>query len=259
MRPLALVRPPSDDFVDAVTDRPVDPPLDPGRARHQHAAYVAALEAGGFAVLTVAGGSGLPDACFIEDTVVVVGDRALLTRPGHPDRRGEVDAVAHALAGLVAVERAAAPATIDGGDVLQIGDLVFAGRSSRTNDAGIRRLAEFAAGRSVVSVAVRGVLHLKSAVTAIDDGTVLVFPGVVDERAFSGLTTIPVPGHDPEVSNVVKLPDGRVLVGSESSASLVRRRGLDAVVVDVSEFGRAGGGLTCLSVRLRDVYADESP
>jgi len=259
MRPLAFVRPPSDDFVRAITDGRGDRPLDPALARRQHAAYVAALEAGGFVVRGVGGSEGHPDACFIEDTAVVVGERALVTRPGHPARRGEVDATARALEGIVAVEHVEAPATIDGGDVLQIGGTVFVGRSSRTNDAGIERLTRFAVGRRVVPVDVLGVLHLKSAVTAVDDTTVLLFPGVVDAAAFADLGVIPVPGDDPESANVVRLPDGRVLAGSEASADLVRRHGLGVVIVDVSEFGRAGGGLTCLSVRLRDVYASESP
>jgi dimethylargininase len=259
MRPLALVRPPSDDFVSAVTDDAVDPPLDPDLARRQHAAYVAALEAGGFTVRSIGHGSGYPDACFVEDTAIVMEGRALVTRPGHPTRRGEVHAVAEALADLVAVERTEAPATIDGGDVLQVGGVIFVGRSERTNDAGIERLTRFAAGRAVIPVEVGGVLHLKSAVTAIDDRTVLVFPRVIDETAFSGLAAISVPGHDPEVANVVRLPDGRVLVGSDASAALVSDAGFEVVAVDVSEFGRAGGGLTCLSLRLRDVYAAEIP
>lgn len=259
MRPIALVRPPSREFADAITDRPPVPPLDADLALRQHAAYCAALRAGGFTVRHLTPAPGHPDACFVEDVLVVIGDRGLVTRPGHPLRRGETAGIDAAATGLTAVEQVEPPATIDGGDVLQVGGTIYVGRSDRTDHAGIERLAAFAGGRPVVPVDVSGVLHLKSAVTAVSEDAVLLFPGVVDESALSELRTITVPGDDPEVANVVRLPDGRVLVGSVASREIVRSEGFETVSVDVSEFGRAGGGLTCLSVRLRDVYGAESP
>ena len=259
MQPVALIRPPTSDFVRCVTGTPVTPPLDPVLAADQHEVYRAALEMGGFTVWDVESPEGHPDAPFIEDTAVIVGERALVTRPGHESRRGETDSVAAVLSDLVDVTRVVSPATIDGGDVLQVAGRIFVGRSKRTNQAGIEALAQFASPVPAVPVDVMGVLHLKSAVTALDDRTLLMMRGMVDETPFAGLRIIDVPGDNPEVANVVKLPDGRILVGSAASADIVTAAGFEPVVVDVSEFGRAGGGLTCLSVRFRDVFVAETP
>lgn len=254
--PVALLRPPTETFGACVTDEPPDPPLDPAVAASQHDAYRRALEDGGFATRMLASPSGHPDAPFVEDTAVVVGDRAVITRPGHPSRRGEVDGVAGAVDGLVrSIARIAPPARIDGGDVLQVGHTVFVGRSSRTDDAGIAALRSAVPDRRIVPVDVDGVLHLKSAVTAPDARTVLVAPGAVDEAPFAPLRIV----HCSDDPNVVRLPDGRVLVAAAGTAGLLGRLGHVPVLVDIGEFARAGGGLTCLSVRIRDVYATGTP
>ena len=248
---IAFVRPVPDSFVDCVTADPPDPPLDPGVARTQHDDYRAALARGGFAVMEVAAAPQHPDSPFIEDTAVVLGDRALVARPGHPSRRGEVDAVGEALAEHLEVVRMEAPATLDGGDVLQVGGEVFVGLSSRTNAAGIEMLSRLC-GR-VSAVRVERILHLKSAVTAVDDETVVLHRPSLDGSAFSELRVLDVAGEDPEAANVVRLPDGSVLVGAHhpATADLLASHGHRVVTVAVSEFVRADGGLTCLSVRLR--------
>ncbi len=256
-RPIALVRTVPDAFANALSGDAPSGLLDPDRARRQHAGYRAALEAGGFAVHAIPGDEAHPDSPFIEDTAIVIGDRALVTRPGHPSRRGEVEPVAEALAQFIDVTRVPATARIDGGDVLQIGTDVFVGRGARTDDAGIEALHRFAEplGRTVTPVDVDSVLHLKTAVTALDDQTVLVAPGAVSLDPFGAYDIVPVPGDDPEAANVVRLPDGSVLVAAhhEDTARLIADRGLEPVTVDVAEFAAADGGLTCLSIRLRAV------
>lgn len=254
MRPVALVREVPDSFVSCVTSRPAVPPLDPVRAREQHAAYVAALQAGGFSVIVVPTAEAHPDCSFIEDAAVVVGRRALLTNPGHASRRGEGVGVEAVLSAWVAVEAMAA-GTLDGGDVLQVGGRVFTGVSARSDAAGIEALAAFCAPLEVVAVPVRDTLHLKSGVSALDDETVLWHPAACAREAFSGLRVIEVPGRDPEAANVVRLPDGSVLIGAHHSvaADIVTALGYPVRTVDTSEFARADGGVTCLSLRLRSV------
>lgn len=253
-RPVALVRSVPDAFVSCVTSRPARPPLDPALARHQHGAYVAALEAGGFAVHRVAGSEDHPDSPFIEDTAVVVGTRALLTRPGHPARRGEVVAVKEALARWVEVSEIE-EGTIDGGDVLQLGDRVLVGASTRTDPNGIAALTRFCAPMPVVPVPVTTTLHLKSGVSALDPETVLWHPAACERRHLDGLRVVEVPGDDPEAANVVRLADGAILVGSHhaATADLASSHDFEVRTVDVGEFARADGGLTCLSLRLRAV------
>lgn len=249
--PIALVRPVPESFADCVTARPPDPPLDPGRARRQHEAYRAALAAGGFDVVEVAAAPDHPDSPFVEDTAVVLGDRALVTRPGHPSRRGEVEAVTKTLAAHLEIVRMEAPATLDGGDVLQVGDRVFAGLSTRTNAAGIEVLTDLCG--AVTAIPVERVLHLKSAATAVDDETVLVHRPSLDISGFGGLRILDAPGDDPEAANVVWLPDGSILVAEHhpATADLLGGLGHRVTSVDVSEFARADGGLTCLSIRIR--------
>ena len=255
-RPLAVVRPVPDSFVSCVTTRPTVPPLDPELARQQHAGYVAALESGGFSVEAAPVDEGHPDSPFIEDTAVVMGTRALLTRPGHESRRDEVGPVGTMLSRWVAVVPMV-EGTLDGGDVLQLGDRILVGASARTNSQGIAALTKFADPTPVAAVPVRGTLHLKSGISALDAETVLWHPAACDRSHLQGLRVVEVPGDDPEAANVVRLADGAILIGAHHgvTAALVSAQGFEVRIVDVSEFARADGGLTCLSLRLRAVSA----
>lgn len=254
-RPAAIVRGVARSFASAVTGSPPDPPLSAELAGEQHAAYVAALESGGYAVVPIAPEEGLPDCVFVEDTAVVVGDHALMTWPGHPSRRAEGAAVAPVLAGFVRLHHAAEPATIDGGDVLVAGTRVYVGLSRRTNRAGAAAVAALAEpqGMTVTMVPVGPVLHLKSGLSALDDRVALWHPLACDRHHLAGLDVVEVPGDDPEAANVVRLADGRILVGEHQPATkeLVEGLGFETVAVDVSEIARADGGLTCMSIRLR--------
>lgn len=264
MRPLALLRRVPNSFADCLTRRPAVPPLDPARARRQQDGYRARLEEGGFTVVMLAADEAHPDCAFVEDTAVVLGESALVSRPGHPSRRGEVAPVAAALAerGL-SVTVMEAPATLDGGDVLRVGQRLFVGESERTNAAGRAALAVCAVplGYRVTVVPVRGVLHLKSAATALDEQTVLACSAAVSPAAFDGVRVVPVEGDHPEAANVVRLPDGRILVAAHlpGSEAAVTAAGFTPVACDVSEFARADGGLTCLSIRRRGGLAREEP
>lgn len=224
-------------------------------AAEQHGRYVAALEAGGYEVVAVPAADGMPDSAFVEDTAVVVGTRALVTRPGHSTRRGEVGPVAESLESRYPLHRVRDPATIDGGDVLIAGSSLFVGLSGRTNEAGVRALAAVAEpqGFDVTPVAVRSVLHLKSGLSALDDSTLLWHPDACDGASLDGFEVVAVQGDDPAAANVVRLADGRILVAERhpETVRLVAERGFSVVTINVSEFARADGGLTCLSIRIR--------
>lgn len=200
-----------------------------------------------------------PDSPFIEDTAVVMGTRALLTRPGHVSRRDEVGPVGAMLARWVEIV-AMVDGTLDGGDVLQVGDRVLVGASARTDDQGIAALTKFCAPTPVIAVPVRETLHLKSGLSALDVETVLWHPAACDRSHLDGLRVVEVPGDDPEAANVVRLADGTILVGAHHgpTAELVAEQNFEVRIVDVSEFARADGGLTCLSLRLRAVTAVSS-
>jgi dimethylargininase len=240
----ALVRKPGPRIAEGIVTHIEREPVDPGRARAQHDAYVAALADGGWRPLYAEPADDLPDAPFVEDAVVVAGQVAVLTRPGAPERRPEVETVARAVndLGLTAV-RIAPPGTLDGGDVLQVGRTVYVGRSARTNDDGIAQLAALLPEREVVPVDMRGVLHLKSAVTALPDGTFIGDPRHVD---LPGLLAPP----EEAGAHVVLLGGDRILMAASAprTAAMLEKRGLAVTKVDISEFEKLEGCVTCLSV-----------
>lgn len=225
--------------------------VDYPRAVEQWLGYVEALRATGWQVEEVETSDDWPDAVFIEDTVVVFGDLAVITRPGAAERRPEVKGAERAIARHVSrIAHITAPATLDGGDVLKVGPTVYVGLSDRTNQAGIDQLAALLRDRTVVAVPVTKVLHLKSAVTALPDGTVIGHEPLVDNPTmFENFLAVP----EESGAAVVDVGDGRLLMADDcpESVALIESRGYDVVTVDVSEFHKLEGCVTCLSVRIR--------
>jgi dimethylargininase len=247
----ALVRPPSDAFARAISG--TGTAIDPDRARAQHAAYRDAL-ADLVEVVVLAPEEDLPDACFVDDCAVVLGGQALLTRPGAPSRAGEPGTLAGALATLVDdLHRMTAPATLDGGDVLRLGRALVAGRSERTSQAGIHQLtafAEAAGGRVEVAVVPPGTLHLQSAVTALDDDAVVGTAELLEQPALRGVTNkVVVPPEEAAAGNVLAVGTTVVMpAGCPRTAAAVAALGFEVRQVDLSEFAKADGGATCLSL-----------
>lgn len=252
--PRLLVRRPSTRLADGELTHLERVPVDAGRAGEQWEAYVDVFRARGWDIIEVAAADDQPDGVFVEDAVVVFDDVAVLCRAGAVSRRGEAASVRTAVeASGLHVVPIDEPATLDGGDVLKVGRSVYVGASSRTNAAGIAQLraALGAGGWDVVTVPVSRVLHLKSAVTALPDGTVVGFEPLVDDvEAFDRFLCIP----EEHGTAVVVLGPRTVLMSSDAprTAQLYRERGLEVVTVDISEFEKLEGCVTCLSVRIRD-------
>jgi dimethylargininase len=228
-------------------------PIDAERAEEQHRAYEMALRALGCVVRRVDPAPAQADSVFIEDTAVVFPELAVITRPGAKSRRGETEAVERALKPLRTIARIDAPGTLDGGDVLVVGKRVFVGRTSRTNDAGIAQLRALVAphGYTVVPVEVTGCLHLKTAVTAIDETTVLLNPAWVDPKAFAPASVVQVDPAEPMGANVLRV--GEALLYSDAypkTLSRIKGRGHAVRTVDASELAKAEGAVTCCSLVL---------
>ena len=226
-------------------------PIDLERAVAQHKGYVSLLRRLGLEVVELPADPDLPDCCFVEDVAVVLDEIALLTVPGAPSRRAEVDAVAVALAAYRPLERVALPSTLEGGDVLRVGRTLFVGRSTRTNVGGIARLREVAEPRGyrVVPVEIRGCLHLKSAVSALDEGRVLANPRWVDRSAFEGLAVVDIAPGEPAAANVLRVRQAVVAhPGFPRTLERVSALGYDVHPLDVSEFLKAEAALTCKSL-----------
>jgi len=248
----ALVRPPGPRLAEGIVTHVERRPVDVDLARTQHAAFRAALAGSGWRLREVDPADGHPDAVFVEDTMIVVDDVAVATRPGAPVRRGEVAGSETAAAALgLTLARIEPPATLDGGDVLQVGRTVYVGRAAahaRTNADGVRALRRILEplGRTVVPVGLTGALHLKSAVNALPDGTLLGVPRFLDTTA---LPTLRVPPEE-DGSHVVPLGGGTVLLSTAAprTAAWLDDLGFDVVTVDIGEFEKLEGCVTCLSV-----------
>jgi dimethylargininase len=252
MCPTALIRRPGPRLADGLVTHIERTPVDVGLAQAQWQGYVEAMSAGGWDLVEVPPADDCPDAVFVEDTVVMFDDLAVITRPGADARKPETAAVEKVLEPLgCSTNRIHAPGTLDGGDVLKVGRTAYVGRGGRTNGEGIRQLRAIVEpqGWTVVAVPMRSVLHLKSAVTALPDGTVVGYLPLVDEPTLFE-RFLPVP--DESGAHVVLLGGGRLLMAADcpETARLYADLGYEPVTVDISEFQKLEGCVTCLSVRL---------
>jgi dimethylargininase len=252
-RKVALVRIPATNLHEGLVTHIDRETVDAELADKQWDAYVAALSEAGWQTIEVASADKLADSVFVEDTAIVFGDTAVISLPGADERRAETPGTEAALrAQGLRIERIAEPGTLDGGDVLKVGSTVYVGRGGRTNAEGIRQLRALVAplGYTVVAVPVTKALHLKTAVTALPDGTVIGYEPLVDNvTVFERF--LPVP--EAHGTAVVVLSDDTVLMSSAAplSVALVEDLGYTVVQVDISEFEKLEGCVTCLSIRIR--------
>lgn len=249
--PLAITRDPSPDLADCELSFVPRMRIDFARASAQHRQYQKVLESLGCKVQVLAAQPGMPDAVFVEDVAVVFDEVAVMTRPGAPSRRRESESVADALRAYRVLFAIEAPGTLDGGDVLRIGRRVYVGESARSNAAGIAHLRMLLSsyGYTVTAVPTRGCLHLKSAVTALDDATVLMQPAWIDRAAFSEYRVVDVDPLEEHAANVLRI-DAALLMPASFPRTRARlgRAGFEVVAVDVSELQKAEGAVTCCSL-----------
>ena len=251
----AIVRPPGESFAEGLTTARLGRP-DLIRAKAQHEAYCEALLECGVALTWLPADPGHPDSTFVEDTAVLTSRGAILTRPGAPSRAGEVAAIRPALeAFFPSIREIAAPGTLDGGDVCEAGRHVFIGISERTNEAGARQLAAFLAEDGYTSsvIDIRGMavlLHLKSGIAALDERRLAVVADFEGHPAFREFERMVVPAGEAYAANCVAM-NGRILfaAGHPRFESAVRGLGYDPLPLDMSEFEKMDGGLSCLSLR----------
>ncbi len=254
----ALVRPPSPRLADGLLTHLDRVPVDVEAAQRQWAGYVQALTDAGWDTVEVPAAADCPDGVFVEDTVVMVGGTAVVTRPGADERKPETIGTSVTVRALGYPTATIEHGTLDGGDVLKVDRTVYVGRTLRTSADGIaelRRICE-PLGYRVVAVPTGKVLHLKSAVTALPDGTVIGYPPLVDDPGFwPHFRPMPEEGG----SHVVDLGGGRLLMAASAprSAELIADLGYRPIPVDISEFEKLEGCVTCLSVRLRHAPAGD--
>ena len=252
----AIVRPPARTFAEGLTTVAMGRP-DLDLALAQHAAYCAALVRHGCTVRTLPDDPLYPDSTFVEDTALILPRRvALLTRPGASSRAGEVDAIAAALRDdFASLPQITAPGTLDAGDVCEAGAHVFIGISHRTNAEGAAQLARWldSHGYSSSTVDIRnvdGILHLKSGIAAIEPRRLVLISALADHDAFAGYDIVRVPDGEEYGANCVRVND--VVFTSAGQPRLdaqLESLGYALEVLDMSEYRKMDGGLSCLSLR----------
>lgn len=251
----AIVRPPCANFAAGLTTAALGAP-DPGRALEQHERYCEALARCGLAITRLEPDDDYPDSTFVEDTAVLTPRCAVITRPGAESRRGETAAVRETLEGFYGtIHEIRAPGTVDGGDVCEAGERFFIGLSERTNEEGARQLAEFLYrdGYAVSIVDVRGVsglLHLKSGLAYLGGGWLVAAEHFAGCGGFIDYHMAFVDPAEAYAANCVRAND-RVLLpaGYPMIERRLREIGFDLLILDMSEFRKMDGGLSCLSLR----------
>jgi dimethylargininase len=228
--------------------------IDVARARSQHGKYEECLVRLGCHLRRLPAEPQLPDAVFVEDTCIVLDELVVITRPGAPSRRPEIPSVAQALKEFRDLKYVEPPATIDGGDVLVAGRIVYVGLSSRTSREAadqLRRLLD-PLGYRVHAMEVRGCLHLKSAACLVAENTLLVNRSWVDVAGFSEVSLIEVDAAEPLAANAL-LVAGVVLYPEmfPRTRQRLERMGIEVMPVDLSELNKAEGAITCCSVLFR--------
>jgi dimethylargininase len=223
--------------------------IDYENALLQHEAYRSVLKALGLQVVCLPALDDLPDSTFVEDTAVLLPEIAVITNPGAESRRGESQSNARVLSDYREIEVIRTPATIDGGDVLTVGKRCFVGITSRTNRAGFEALSAIVRPLGYTSTAVetKDSLHLKTAITAVSDDTLLVNPQWLDTVDFTGFRILE--SREAFGANVLRIGDSVVVhEGFTKTNEMLRMEGFDLKTVNISEFLKAEAGLTCLSI-----------
>lgn len=249
-----IVREVSDELVGALSEGGRSAEISVEAARREHKQYIEVLKGLGIKITILPADPAFADGVFVEDTAVVLPGLAVITRPGAVTRTGEVDTVMAALSPMIETRRMESSGTVDGGDVLRLGNKYYIGLSSRTNEAGAEELIAILAERGLTGETVEfsGALHLKTIVTPLSPNAVVGTKEILENPTFDkikGLRKIEVPEDEAPAGNVL-VANGRVLVPSGFPETLkrIKAAGFEAVEVGNYEFMKADGGLTCRSV-----------
>ncbi len=251
----ALLRLPGENFAQGLTQSGEGAP-DPALALVQHQHYRTALEAAGLALTVLPADPHHPDGCFVEDAALLTARGAILTRPGAPSRRGETGAIEAALRpDFPELARIDAPGTLDAGDVCEADGHFLIGLSARTNEAGAAQLAgllgDLGYRSDVIDIrASKALLHLKSGIAYLGDGRLLATADLPPHPAFAAYELVILPSAELYAANALRVND-RVLVaaGYPRARAAIEALGFETVALEMSEFRKLDGGLSCLSLR----------
>lgn len=247
----AITRKPGENFAQGITTAHLGVPRY-ALMLEQHQAYVDALTSLGLEVIVLDALPDYPDAYFVEDVAVVTPEIAVITNPGAEARKGEAQAIEPALSRYRECAHVSPPGTLDGGDVLMVGRDFFIGLSERTNQAGAEQLGRILAGfgYTCTTVPVAAGLHLKSSVSDVGRGALLVSAEFADHPAFGAYRKVVVHASEAYAANTLLVNEHLLIPkGFPHTRRQLRALGLELVELDVSEARKMDGGLTCMSLR----------
>ncbi|HKI48831.1 MAG TPA: arginine deiminase family protein [Desulfobacteria bacterium] len=243
-----LVRLPADNYINALSEHPEATSINFQKARQQHAAYCEALITAGMAVEILEPLDAFPDSVFIEDNAVILNGRAVLCSMKEASRQGEISYLADTLQSRLPVLRLQAPVFIDGGDVLQTEDTLFVGQSQRTNKEAVTALQALTS-KPVIPIAVKQGLHLKTSVSTLGKNLLVIHPSHIETEPFREFEWIEVDEEEAYAANCLALGEHVILpAGFPKLEQHIQERGFSTLPVDMSEFQKADGGVTCLSL-----------
>ena len=250
-----IVRRPCRAMVEGITSNPQLGKPDYELALKQHDSYIEALQQCGVCVTVLPADERYPDSCFVEDPAVITRKCAIITNPGAESRNGEKDEIIHAVRVFFSeeqIEYIKAPGTLEGGDVMMVGDHFYVGRSARTNEEGIRQFLAILEkhGLTGSEVPLEEVLHLKTGVNYLENNNMLVSGEFVEKSEFAAYHRIEIPEEEAYAANCIWV-NGTVIVpqGYPAVEAAVRSLGYPVLLVDTSEYRKLDGGLSCLSLR----------
>ncbi len=226
-------------------------PINLKTARIQHQAYVQALASAGCEVIELTEEADLPDSVFVEDTAFILPEVAVITRPGADSRKPEIESIAKALSPYRPLVHVTAPASVDGGDVLVLGKNIYIGLSTRSNSDAVAQLNGLLGrhGYTVTALELTDCLHLKTAVTRVDDRTLLINKNWVDVSHFRGFDLIEVDASEPFAANCLPVK-GKIIYPTTfpKTQRALEEKGYSVVNVNVDELAKAEGAVTCCSL-----------
>jgi dimethylargininase len=248
----AITRKPCENFARGLTTTVSSEPADYGLMLQQHETYLEALSIAGLEVIVLDPLPDYPDAHFVEDTAVVTADVAVITIPGADARQGEEESIIPVLADFRKIERIQAPGTVDGGDVLQVGNHFFIGLSERTNHEGAEQLGRMLQryNHTWTTVAVGAGLHFKSSVNYVGKNTLLVTSDFTAKKQLEGYDQIVLDHAETYAANTLLVNEHLLIpAGYPVTRKRIETLGLNMIELEISEVRRMDGGLTCMSLR----------
>jgi dimethylargininase len=247
----AWVRPPSQNFAQALSEHPKATSINLQKARQQHAAYCETLKSAGLIVEVLEPLNAFPDSVFIEDNALILEGQAVLCSMKEPTRRKETSFLASTLQSHLPVQQLKSPVFIDGGDVLQTEDTVFVGQSQRTNPEAVTVLQSLTS-KQVIPVQVKKGLHLKTSVSSLGKNLLVINPSHVEVEPFREFEWIEVEEEEAYAANCLMVGDSVILpAGFLKLEQKIQAQGFSTLPVEMSEFQKADGGVTCLSLLMK--------